>query len=41
MQPAEEYEQVDLQTVQGQAPTMISLQRGDLFKKRSITDATI
>lgn len=36
MQPAEEFEQVSLQTVQGQAPTKISLQEGELVKKETI-----
>lgn len=32
MQPAEEFAQVNLQTVQGQAPIKISLQRRELVK---------
>lgn len=43
MQPEEEFEQVNLQIVQGQAPTRISLQREELVKnkqtkKQSIAD---
>lgn len=34
MQPAEEFEQVNLQIVQGQAPTRISLQKEELVKNK-------
>lgn len=38
MLPAEEFEQVNLQIVQGQAPTKISLQKGELVKNKQKTN---
>lgn len=41
MQPAEEFEQVNLQIVQEQAPTRISLQREESIKNKQTNKQSI
>lgn len=41
MRPAEEFAQVNLQTVQGQAPIKISLQRRELVKNNLINHSNM